>query len=86
MPQYFFTRTDGVFVDPDYQGLLLAGPEEAKLEAVSFARDSLNWDQYDPLSDGELRIEVKDDLQRVVFTVRIITMSVTIKEEAGNSS
>ena len=77
--RYFFTRTNDVF-DPDYEGLVLADDSEAKLEAVSFAGDTLKFGRLDLCKDGQLRIEVRNERQCVIFAIQILLTSVNPDE------
>ena len=70
MPRYFFNRVDGRR-DPDPEGLELPSLDHARYEAILFAADTLKDDSFSLWDGGEVRIEVVDSFQVLVFTVLI---------------
>lgn len=70
MPRYFFNRIDGKR-DLDQEGLELAGLDDVRIEAIAFAADTLKEDSFELWTGGEVRIEVVDSAQLLIFTVVI---------------
>ena len=70
MPRFFFNRADG-HDDPDREGIDLKDVTAARHEAVIFAADTLKDTSYALWDGGEVRIEVRDDSQTLLFTVVI---------------
>lgn len=68
MPRYFFNIYDHVH-DEDHEGVELASPAEARIQAVVFAGDYLS-DNPELLRDEKpLVIEVRDEAKQVLLTV-----------------
>ncbi len=70
MPRYYFNRMDGG-VDLDIDGMELRDLEDARIEAVLFAGQTLK-DRPELLWSGhELRIQVSGRERELLFTISI---------------
>lgn len=81
MSRYFFNRLDGQR-DPDLEGIELPSLSHARFEAVSFAADTLKEDSFSLWDGGEVRIEVVDETQTLLFTIVIKSVMEPIKSVA----
>ena len=79
VPRYFFNRVDGKR-DQDVDGLELPNVDHARYEAVAFAADTLKDDSFALWDGGEVRIEVADSMQLVIFTVVISAIHQTAEQ------
>ena len=77
MARYFFNRVDG-HADPDPEGLELSSLSDARYEAILFAADTLKDTSYALWDGGEVRVEVTDDKQTLLFIVSISAVDVAI--------
>ena len=76
MPRYFFNRVDGIR-DQDTDGLELPSIDHARYEAVAFAADTLKDDSFALWDGGEVRIEVVDSEQILLFAILISAINGT---------
>jgi hypothetical protein len=70
VPRYFFHFRDGRSVD-DAEGVELCSAREAMTEAVRAAGEMLKEQAEQFWHDTEWRMDVADELGRVVFTVHV---------------
>ena len=68
MPPYFFDVTDGVRI-PDATGVVLPNAEAARVRAIACAGDLLRDGAAKAWIGEAWLIEVKDDLNSVLFTL-----------------
>lgn len=69
MPRYFFHVADGRDI-PDTEGTSLAGPDEARAQALRTAGEILREEGMTFWRGAEWRMEVTDEARRRVFTLR----------------
>jgi hypothetical protein len=65
----FFFNLAGVVYDPDVQGVELATLSDARIEAVKFAGETLKDRPQLAWLGEELRVEVTDANQLILFTI-----------------
>jgi hypothetical protein len=65
----FFFNVSGSEYDPDVDGLELPSISEARIMAVQFLGETLRDRPEDVWSGDEIRVEVTDTDQRLLFTV-----------------
>lgn len=68
---YFFNLAGAVY-DPDVEGVLLTGSSEARISAVNFLADTLRDRPELVWSGEEVRVEVTNAEQLILFTVIVI--------------
>jgi hypothetical protein len=68
MPLYFFDITEGVHI-PDATGVMLPNTEAARVRAIAYASDLLRDGAAKAWIGEDWLIEVKDDLNSVLFTL-----------------
>ena len=85
MARYFFHRVDG-HVDPDQEGLELSSLADARYEAILFAADTLKDTSYALWDGGEVRVEVTDVEQTLLFVVAISAVDVAVLSQDDDAS
>jgi hypothetical protein len=69
MPRYYFNIDNSIGYLADEEGRELAGPDEARREALKGARSILAEDVLQGKIDLRGRLEVKDEAGRIVLTL-----------------
>lgn len=69
MPRYFFHVADGRDL-PDFEGTALAGPDEARAQALRMAGEILRDEGMRFWQGAEWRMQVTDEMRQLVFTLR----------------
>ena len=77
MPRYFFHAADGEPI-PDHHGSDYESDADARNEALRYAGQILNWKPERLLQTNQSRVEVRDDVGAVLFTV--ITLLIDVPE------
>jgi hypothetical protein len=80
MPRYFFHCADGVRI-PDDVGTVLPNVAAAHLEAIAFAGETLRDQPQELWNKGSWRVEVTNEVKRLLFTVVTFAIEAPQPEE-----